>query len=121
MVNSLLRRRSTCRITSRTSRIATVDSVAGAFCSSGLDDIRQPPRNSKTEGNRGRSLSNFSEQLSNQARSFVAICVTSTAYAHAQKFLERACGGTLVELLPDRPQLGAKILQLATWNLGDLF
>jgi hypothetical protein len=91
------------------------------FCFSGLDDIRQPPRNSKTEGNRGRGLSNFAGQLSNRARSFVAICVTATAYAHALKFLERACDGTLVELLPDCPQLGAKILQLATWNLGDLF
>src|ERR1700722_18506929 len=59
MVNSLLRRRSTCRITSRTSRIATVDVGGGRILLFGLDDIRQPPRNSKTEGNRGRSLQLF--------------------------------------------------------------
>jgi hypothetical protein len=47
------------RITSRTSRIATVDVGGGRILLFGLDDIRQPPRNSKTEGNRGRSLQLF--------------------------------------------------------------
>src|ERR1700722_10671556 len=96
MVNSLLRRRSTCRITSRTSRIATVDVGGGRILLFGLDDI-----GSRQEILRPRvtevGVFNFSGQLSNRARSFVAICVTSTAYAHAQKFLERACCGTLVE------------------------
>jgi hypothetical protein len=36
-------------------------------------------------------------------------------------FFRRCVRRHFRRLLPDRPQMGAKILQLAAWNFGDLF